>query len=75
MIGWKTCREASELVSQGLDRELGLGERFALRLHLSICKGCTRFNRQMQLLRQALARLPEEGADQRAEARPGAQST
>ena len=75
MIGWKSCREASELVSQGLDRELGPGERFALGLHLRICKGCERFNRQMQILRRALGRLPEEGSDHRAEARSGPQST
>ena len=71
MIGWKTCREASELVSLGLDRELGLGERLALGVHLRICKGCTRFNRQMQFLRAALERLPDEATEVRA----GAQST
>ena len=75
MIGWKSCREVSELVSHGFDRELGFGERFALGLHFRICRGCERFNRQMQLLRQALERLPEEGPDHRAEARAGAQST
>ena len=63
MMGWKTCREAAELVSLGLDRELGLGERLALGLHLRICAGCTRFNRQMGLLRAALKRLPDEAPD------------
>lgn len=27
MMGLKSCGEVSELVSQGLDRELGFGER------------------------------------------------
>ena len=71
MIGWKSCKEASELVSQGLDRELALGERLALRMHLGICKGCNRFARQMRFLRQAMERLPEEQPQTDA----GAQST
>jgi hypothetical protein len=53
------CREVSRLVSQGLDRALGLGERVALRLHFVICEGCRNFNRQMRFLRRAMRRLPE----------------
>jgi hypothetical protein len=53
------CREVSRLVSQGLDRELGLGERVALRLHFVICEGCRNFHRQMRFLRRAMRGLPE----------------
>jgi hypothetical protein len=53
-----SCREATQLVSQGLDRRLGFGERVALRLHLVFCDGCTRFNRQMDFLRRAIRGLP-----------------
>ena len=60
MMGMMSCREASELVSRGLDRKLGAGERFALGLHLRICRNCARFNRQLELLRRALQRLPDE---------------
>ena len=60
MMGMLSCKQASELVSQGLDRNLGAGERFLLGLHLRICRNCERFNRQMGLLRRALQRLPEE---------------
>ena len=28
-----SCKETTRLVSQGLDRELGFGERVALRVH------------------------------------------
>jgi hypothetical protein len=52
-----SCKEATQLVSQGLDRRLGFGERLALRLHLAICEGCTNFSRQLAFLRRALARL------------------
>jgi len=55
-----TCKEASRLVSRGLDRELGWGERARLRLHLAICEGCANFSKQMQFLRKALSRLAEQ---------------
>jgi hypothetical protein len=54
-----SCKEATRLVSQGLDRRLGLGERMALRLHLAICEGCSRFRRQVLFLREAVRRLAE----------------
>lgn len=54
-----TCQEASRLVSEGLDRRLGFGERLRLRLHLAICDGCTNFRKQMAFLRKAMARLAE----------------
>jgi hypothetical protein len=54
-----SCKEASRLVSQGLDRRLGFAERLALRLHLLICDGCTNFSRQVAFLRKAIARLAD----------------
>jgi len=52
-----SCKEVSHLVSQGLDRELGLGERLRLRAHLAICNGCRNFKRQMEFLRRAISKL------------------
>jgi hypothetical protein len=52
-----SCKEVSRLVSQGLDRRLGWSERLRLRLHLVICDGCTNFKKQMDFIRQAIARL------------------
>jgi hypothetical protein len=52
-----TCKEATRLVSQGLDRKLGLWDRLRLRIHLAICAACTAFARQMELLRRAIQRL------------------
>lgn len=54
-----TCREATELVSQGLDRELSRWERFKLKLHLLICDACSNFLRQTAFMRRALKRLAE----------------
>ena len=52
-----SCKEVSRLVSQGLDRRLGFGERIALRVHLAICEGCTNFSRQLAFLRKAVSRI------------------
>ena len=49
-----TCREVHRLVSEGMDRELSLVERTRMRLHLMVCRACTRFNAQMGLLRRAM---------------------
>jgi hypothetical protein len=54
-----SCREVTRLVSEGLDRQLGFGERVALRLHFTICRGCTQFNRQMSFLREATRQLAD----------------
>ena len=54
-----TCKEVSHLVTQGLDRRLGFGERLRLRVHLAICDGCTNFKRQMDFLRAAMKRFSQ----------------
>ena len=53
-----TCKEASRLISAGLDQDLGLGKRTALRLHLFICTACTRVKMQFAFLRRAAAQYP-----------------
>jgi hypothetical protein len=55
-----TCREVHRLVSEGMDRELSLGERTRMRVHLMVCKACTRFNGQMGLLRKAMRQMPPD---------------
>ena len=52
-----TCRQATHLMSEQLDRPLSLRERLALRLHLLICRGCRNFGQQMMFLRNASRRL------------------
>jgi hypothetical protein len=49
-----SCKQASQLISQSLDRSLTLHERIALKLHLIICKYCKRFSQQVQTLRNAM---------------------
>lgn len=49
-----TCKQASQLLSQSLDKPLTRGERFGLRFHLLICKFCKRFGQQLVGLRNAI---------------------
>lgn len=57
-----SCKQATRLMSQSMERPLNFGERLALRLHLMICVGCRRAERQFRFLRDACAgwfRQPE----------------
>ncbi len=54
-----TCKQASQIISQSLDRKLSWNERFALHLHLFICKYCLRFSQQLHTLRVSLRRISE----------------
>lgn len=51
-----SCREATRLQSEALDRPLGLGQRIGLRLHLVLCKWCRRYGKQISFLRSAAPR-------------------
>ncbi len=51
------CKHATQLLSQGQDRKLGLMERIGLRLHLLMCSGCTNFNKQIEFIRVACRRI------------------
>lgn len=51
------CKQASQLISQSLDRQLSLRERFVLKLHLLICEYCTRFGQQVRKLRVAIKQM------------------
>jgi hypothetical protein len=52
-----SCREASQLLSDRLDRPLRTWERFGLRIHLAVCRGCTQADQQLQFIRKAMSKL------------------
>ena len=60
-----TCREASRLISAGLDTDLTLSQRAALRLHLLVCDACTRLKAQFEFMRRALAAYAGRNNDDR----------
>jgi len=53
------CKEATELMSQRLDRELSMPRKLSLRLHIMMCSGCRNFSRQMDFLRQVSRKFPQ----------------
>ena len=53
------CKDASRLVSLQQDAELSSWQRLTLRLHLSVCDACARFERQIRFLRTAMRKYSE----------------
>jgi predicted anti-sigma-YlaC factor YlaD len=53
------CKEATELVSQNLDRHLGLGQRIALRLHLLMCNYCRNYSEHLAFLHRAAPQIED----------------
>lgn len=48
-----SCKEASRLQSRALDQKLPALERLGLRIHLTLCKWCRRYGKQIRFLRDA----------------------
>lgn len=57
------CKEASRLMSQSLDKDLGLGQRTSLRFHLFLCTACSRVKRQFDFMHRAAGQFPGQGDD------------
>jgi hypothetical protein len=51
----RTCREVAAILVAREDRALGLADRIALRLHMTVCDACPKFERQMLTMRNSLA--------------------
>jgi hypothetical protein len=47
-----SCKDISELISQTMDRQLPLRKRLSIRLHVSMCGLCRRYEKQLHLLRR-----------------------
>jgi len=54
-----SCKIATRLASEAMDRKLSTAEHIQLRFHLAICNGCRNFTRQIGLIRNAGRRLPD----------------
>jgi predicted anti-sigma-YlaC factor YlaD len=55
-----SCHQASQLLSQSLDRKLSRRERMGLRLHLTLCSMCRRFGQQLVGIRSLLRRVRQQ---------------
>ena len=65
----RSCRHATRLISDNLDRSLSWFERLGLGIHLLGCRPCRRFRRAVRWLHRLLAappadvRLPADARD------------
>ncbi len=50
----RSCREVAALLVAREDRDLGLADRLAVRLHLAICDACPPFERQILSMRNTM---------------------
>ena len=51
----RTCREVAAILVAREDRALGLADRIALRLHMTVCDACPKFERQILTMRNCMA--------------------
>ncbi len=63
VVAMMSCREASRLLSDGLDRPLRVRERLALRLHLAMCRNCSRTAEHLRFIARAMSLLARRGRD------------
>ncbi len=54
-----SCSEVTRLVSDSHERPLGLQERMSLRMHLTMCSACRKFEVQMTTIRAAMRKLAQ----------------
>lgn len=47
-----SCKDVSQKFSESLDRKLPFHHRMFIRIHMLMCKYCSRFRRQLLLLRE-----------------------
>jgi hypothetical protein len=48
------CKEVTRMVSESLDRKLPLHQRIGIRMHLLMCRFCSRYRKQLLLLRETM---------------------
>ncbi|MCV2367817.1 zf-HC2 domain-containing protein [Paucibacter oligotrophus] len=54
-MGLPKCKDITRMVLEGEERRLGQTEQLLIRAHYLICKGCTNFGKQVELMRKASA--------------------
>ncbi len=55
-----SCKEVSRLLSESMERKLSFWERVGLWFHLSMCRLCKGFSKDLQQLREAARRHAED---------------
>jgi predicted anti-sigma-YlaC factor YlaD len=58
-----SCKQATELMSLTLDGKLSLNQRVALKIHLFMCKLCSRCWKQLLFVRDAAHQCAERAGE------------
>lgn len=66
-----SCKDVAERASALIDGELSTWDALQIRLHLAMCKGCSRFIEQMRLTDQLTAEVADMGERHQHEAADG----
>lgn len=59
-----TCKQATELVSEAMERDLTPQEWVRLKIHLFICEFCEQYRKQLMVLRNALRHIFGDAGDE-----------
>ena len=51
------CDESAQLISRAQETPLSRSERWAIGLHLLVCKSCRKYKEQMKILRAILTKM------------------
>ncbi len=65
MFGMPSCKEVSRLVSESMETKLSLRKRIGLWIHLSMCRLCKGFARQLRVIQAAAKQHGESETDTR----------
>ncbi|VAW73355.1 hypothetical protein MNBD_GAMMA10-33 [hydrothermal vent metagenome] len=48
------CKHATALLSRAQDQKLAWHKKLQLKLHISMCRGCSNYRKQLDFIRKAL---------------------
>lgn len=54
------CKDITELISQSMDEKLPLRVRLGIKFHLMMCDLCTRYKKQLDLIRRAISKIKND---------------
>ena len=46
------CSEVTKLISKSMDQELTIGQKIGIRIHLAMCRYCSRYKKHLELIRK-----------------------
>ena len=48
------CSEVTRLISKSMDQKLPISQRIGIRIHLAMCRYCSLYKKQLELLRKII---------------------